>query len=153
MRLCAIAIIYVNAYAGCGRPTLNCTGRYWRGLVRSASKLISTCTQINLEMNCITTHRCTEIYCNVLQCTPMYSKRPQYTGGEWWLQQSGVDGKSACAVLLAVLEKGAVPELATTLSHNSMERTAMPSEEPARHKRATRASNAVCSLKVAFNAV
>ena len=42
-----------NAYAGCGRPTLNFIE-----------------TQMNYEMNCITMHKCTE----------MFSKRPEYTG-------------------------------------------------------------------------
>ena len=60
-----------NAYAGCGRSTLNFIERFWLGLVRSAfklnSKLNSKCTQMNYEMNCITMHKCTE----------MYSKQPK----------------------------------------------------------------------------
>ena len=58
-----------NAYAGCGRPTLNFIERFWLGSVRSASKLNSKCTQMNYETNCITMHKCTE----------MYSKQPKYT--------------------------------------------------------------------------
>ena len=59
-----------NAYAGCGRPTLNFIERFWLESVRSASKLNSKCTQMNYEMNCISMHKCTE----------MFSKRPEYTG-------------------------------------------------------------------------
>ena len=59
-----------NAYAGCGRPALNCIERFWLGSVRSDSKLNSQCTQMNYKMNCITMHKCTE----------MYSKRPEYNG-------------------------------------------------------------------------
>ena len=55
-----------NAYAGCGRPTLNFIERFWLGSVRSASKLNSKCTQMNYEMNCITEHKYTEMHCNVL---------------------------------------------------------------------------------------
>ena len=65
--------------------------------------------------------------------------------------QSGVDGESA--VLVVGVGKGAVPELVPTLSHSSMERTAMASEEPARRRSVTRTSSAVCLLKVAFNPV
>ena len=54
-----------NAYAGCGRPTLNLIEHFWLGSVRSASKLNSKCTQMNYEMNCITI--CTYMYRNVLQ--------------------------------------------------------------------------------------
>ena len=66
-------ISLTNAYAGCGRPTLNCIGRFWLESVRSASKLNSKCTQMNYEMNCITMHKCTEMYCNVLQTARVHS--------------------------------------------------------------------------------
>ena len=51
-----------NAYAGSGRPTLKFIERFWLGSVRSASKLNSKCIQMNYEMNCITIHKCTEMY-------------------------------------------------------------------------------------------
>ena len=59
-----------NAYAVCGRPTLNFIERFWLGSVRLACKLNSKCTQMNYEMNCITMHK----------CRAMYSKWPEYTG-------------------------------------------------------------------------
>ena len=65
--------------------------------------------------------------------------------------QSGVNGKSE--VLLEGVGKRAIPEVEPTLSHSSMGRTAMPSEEPARRRSAARTSSAVCLLKVAFNPV
>ena len=49
---------------------LNHIGRFWLRSVRSASKLISKCTQMNYEMNCIPMHRCTEMYRSVLKSTP-----------------------------------------------------------------------------------
>ena len=36
-----------NAYAGCGRPTLNFIERFWLGSVRLAFKLNSKCSQMN----------------------------------------------------------------------------------------------------------
>ena len=63
-------ISLTNAYAGCGRSTLNSIERFWLGSVRSASKLNAKWTQMNYEMNCINMHKCTE----------MYSKQPEYTG-------------------------------------------------------------------------
>ena len=60
-------ISLTNLYAGCGRATLNFIERFWLGSVRSASKWNAKCTQMNFEMNCITMHNCTEMYCNVLQ--------------------------------------------------------------------------------------
>ena len=63
-------ISLTNAYAGCGRSTLDCIESFWLGPVHSASKLNSKCTQMNYEINCITMHKCAE----------MYSKRPEYTG-------------------------------------------------------------------------
>ena len=60
--------MYVNAYAGCGRSTLNCIGRFWLESVRSASKLNSRCTQMNYEMNSALNYA--QMYRNVLQCTP-----------------------------------------------------------------------------------
>ena len=60
-------ISLTNAYAGCGRPTLNFIDHFWLGSVRSASKLNSKCTQMNYEMTCITLYKCTEMYSNVLQ--------------------------------------------------------------------------------------
>ena len=65
--------------------------------------------------------------------------------------QSGVNGNRA--VLIAGVGKRAVPELEPTLSHSSMGRTAMPSEEPARRRSAAQTSSAVCLLKVDFNPV
>ena len=64
----SLGSIYMPTHnAGCGGPTLNCIGRFWLESVFSASKLISKCTQMNYEINCITMHL---MYCNVLQCTP-----------------------------------------------------------------------------------
>ena len=45
-------------------------------MVRWASKLISKCTQMNYEMNCITMHSCTEIYCNELQKARVHWRVP-----------------------------------------------------------------------------
>ena len=56
-----------NAYAGCGRPTLNFIERFWLGSVHSSSM----CTQMNYKMNWITIHNCT---------AEMHSKRPEYNG-------------------------------------------------------------------------
>ena len=52
----------MNAYASCGRSTLNFIECFWLGSVHSASKLNAKCTQMNYEMNCITMHKCTEMY-------------------------------------------------------------------------------------------
>ena len=65
-----------NAYTGCGRPTLNFMEVFWLGSVHSASKLKSKCTQMDYEMNCVTMHRCTEIYCNVLQTAQVHWQVP-----------------------------------------------------------------------------
>ena len=65
-----------NAYAVCGRHTLNFIERFWLGSVRSASKLNSKCTQMNYEMNCITMHKCTEMYSNVLQMARVHWRVP-----------------------------------------------------------------------------
>ena len=62
--------------AGCGRPTLNCIGRFWLESVRSASKLNSKCTQMNYEVNFITMHKCTEMYSNVLQTARVHWRVP-----------------------------------------------------------------------------
>ena len=50
-------ILLTNAYAGCGRPTLNFVERFWfwLGLVRSASKM----TQMNSQVNCKWTNKWT----------------------------------------------------------------------------------------------
>ena len=60
-------ISFTNAYAGCGRPTLNFIEHFWLGPVRSASKLSAKCTQMNYEMNGITMHKCKEMFSNALQ--------------------------------------------------------------------------------------
>ena len=36
----------------------------------------SKCTQMNYEMNCITIHRCKEMYCNVLQTARVHWRVP-----------------------------------------------------------------------------
>ena len=69
-------ISLTNAYAGCGRPTLNFIERFWLGSVRSASKLNSKCTQMNYEVNFITMYRCTEMYSNVLQTARVHWRVP-----------------------------------------------------------------------------
>ena len=72
---CQMIIVYVrdkslgSTYMST-HTSVNCIRRFWLGSVCSASKLNSKCTQMNYEMNCITMHRCTEMYYNVLQCTP-----------------------------------------------------------------------------------
>ena len=59
-------ISLTNAYASCGRLTLNFIECLWLGSVCSASKLNSKCTQTNYEINCIT------ICTNVQKCTLNY---------------------------------------------------------------------------------
>ena len=52
-----------NAYAGCGRPTLNFIERFRLGSVRLASKWDITKLNSKLtQMNYITMHKCTEMY-------------------------------------------------------------------------------------------
>ena len=51
-------------------------GRFWLESVCSASKLIPKCSQMNYEMNCITMHRCTDMYCNVLQTARVHWQVP-----------------------------------------------------------------------------
>ena len=53
-------ISLTNTYAGYGRPTPNFIEHFLVRSVRSASKLISKCTQMNYEMNYITKHKYTE---------------------------------------------------------------------------------------------
>ena len=64
-------ILLTNVYASCGRSTLNfIEPSVWLGSVRSVSKLNAKCTQMNYKMNCITMHKCTELYSNVLPKGP-----------------------------------------------------------------------------------
>ena len=61
-----------NAYAGCGRPTLNFIERFWLGWVRLVFKLNLKCTQMNPEMNWITA----QLYRNVLQTAQVHWRVP-----------------------------------------------------------------------------
>ena len=52
-----------NAYADCGRPALNFIERFRLGSVRSVCKWDMTKLNSKLtQMNCITMHKCTEMY-------------------------------------------------------------------------------------------
>ena len=52
-------------------------------LVRSASKLISKCAQMNYELNCITIHRCSEMCIAIVKWRPCWKAgRIQFLSGE-----------------------------------------------------------------------
>ena len=104
---------YMPTHTPAAIDPLNCIGRFWLGPVGSASKLISNCTQMNYEMNCITMHRCTKICYNVLQRTP---------NGPSTLASASlvaVTVKGNCASQLVRMKRDAVFSVVCDLYHNT----------------------------------
>ena len=78
-------ISLTNAFAGCGRPTLKFIERFWLGSVRSAFKLNSK--QINYDMDCMTMHKYTEMYPNVLPTVRVNWRVPVLFALNWTPQK------------------------------------------------------------------